>query len=379
MLGIQELISLLREEDVVALATLIDVSGGSSKRLGARAVYLHFGGKEIHDDVQNVGQRRGQQVVWNDDRNDGQEGGRFVGSLTAGGCVDAEAAIIAARVAECGIPEIAVIDLGDEGLDFGMSCAGSVTVFVEPIEPIRTSLLDVLGKVLEENAAGRTGTIALRLNERSDRYVFIGGDTNGTELPESVSDVPPGKPQFIRSAESAIFVESFARRPRLIVVGASPIADPLVRLGKMIGFEVVVVASRTVGEERFGSADAVHCGMPSEICTELSLDSNCFVVITAHDYKFEVPVLLELVSRDLAYLGFVASRRRGAAVLEFLRTTGVETRDIENICVPVGLDIGAVTPEEIAVSITAELLATQNERSGGSMQLSINSEQLSIN
>jgi xanthine dehydrogenase accessory factor len=341
MFDIQKLVGFLRRQDTVALATLVDLRGGSSKRLGARAVWLREG--------------------------------RLVGSLTAGGCVDAEASSTAPRVVESGNPEVIRVELGEDELDFGMSCAGTATVFVEPIEPIRENLLAVLEKVRIENAAGRSASVVLRLDENKNRYSVVTRGETLSSLSEYLvaadySDGDFSGAQLVHGDECDIFVESFSRPPRLVVVGASPIADPLVRLAKMVGFEVVVVTSQAVENDRFSVADSVHCGMPSEICSTLRLDSDSFVVITAHDYKYEVPVLRDLASKRLAYLGFVASRRRGKAVLKFLSTTGSDLDEIAEIHVPVGLDIGAVTPEEIAVSVTAELLAARNRKEGGSMR-----------
>lgn len=337
MLDNQRIVDLLRRDDAVALATVIRVSGGSSKRLGARAIVMHGGG--------------------------------LVGSLTSGGCVDAEAARIAERVIASGRPETVRVELGEDGMDFGMSCAGSVGIFVEPLDPIRSNMLAAFEQVSEENSAGRAARIAVHLDDRTDRYAAFIGPTSIDVLPESVCDIPPGGARLVSFDGADLLVEHFARPSRLIVVGASPIADPLVHLGKMLGFQVVLVTSRELQSERFSEADMVRSGMPSEICSELNLDSNSFVVICAHDYKYEVPVLRELVSHELAYLGFVASRRRGAAVIEFLRTTGIDPARLETVHVPVGLDVGAVTPEEIAVSISAELLAIRSGRQGGSMRL----------
>lgn len=337
MLYNQRIVDLLRRDDAVALATVIRVSGGSSKRLGARAIVMR----------------------------DGQ----MVGSLTSGGCVDAEAARVAERVIESGCPETVRVELGEGGMDFGMSCAGSVGIFVEPLDPIRPNILAAFERVSEENSAGRAAQIAVHLDDRTDRYTAFTANTTADELTEFVREVPSGGAQLLPVDGADLLVEHFASPSRLIVVGASPIADPLVRLGKMLGFQVVLVASREIQGERFSEADMVRSGMPSEICLELDLDANSFIVICAHDYKYEVPVLRELVSQDLAYLGFVASRRRGAAVIEFLRTTGTDPALLQAVHVPVGLDVGAVTPEEIAVSISAELLAIRSGRPGGSMRM----------
>ncbi len=322
-------------EEAHALATLVEVRGGSSKRLGARAVWTG--------------------------------GSRMIGSLTAGGCVDAEAALAAARVAELGRPEMVRVELGEDGLDFGMSCAGSVRVFVEPLVRIRKQAVAAFEEIRSENVAGRVAHLVLRFDSRSARYAVVTESRNGLRLPSSfMEDADAG---LVEEDGTELFFERFAPPPRLLVVGTSPIADPLVRLGKMVGFEVIVVTAQYEDANRFPNADLIRRGIPSDVCSELNPGSDSFVVVTAHDYKHEVPVLQNLAPKSLAYLGFVASRRRGRAVLEFLRTSGSSSAAIDRIHVPVGLDVGSETPEEIAVSIIAELLAVRNGKEGGSMSL----------
>lgn len=333
MVDVRDFIRQLRSEGALALATLVDVEGGSSKRLGARA-------------------------IWSGDHG-------LVGSLTAGGCVDAEASRVCARVVSTERSELIRVELGDDGLDFGMSCAGSVRVFVEPLTRIREHVVGVFAEIRAEHEAGRAADLILRLDHRDDRYTVCSGKRNLEAHPRHVLETV--RAAIVREDEAYFFRERFSPPPRLVVVGASPIADPLVRLGAMIGFEIVVVAANEVTAGRFAKADRVYIGVPSDICSELNLDAESFVVITAHDYKHEVPVLRELAPKSLAYLGFVASRRRGAAVLEFLRTTGCSSSAVAKIRVPVGLEIGAVTPEEIAVSIIAEALAVRRGTGGGSM------------
>lgn len=333
MVDIRKIIPLLRSDHALVLATLVEVRGGSSKRLGARA-------------------------VWMSDRG-------FVGSLTAGGCVDAEASRAAARVAESGRLEMIGVELGDEGFDFGMSCAGSVRVFVEPLTRVRKQVIGVFEDIRAEHASGRAADLILSLDERNDRYAVSTDALHHARYYQQFLERTPAA--LVRDGETELFLERFSPPPRLIVIGASPIADPLVRLGVMVGFETIVVTASEVASDRFADADQVHTGVPSDICSTLNLNTGCFAVVTAHDYKHEVPVLRELAPKMLGYLGFVASRRRGSAVLKFLRTTGQDSDAIDRIRVPVGLEIGAVTPEEIAISIVAEVLAVRNGTAGGSM------------
>lgn len=333
MVDVEKIIRELRAERALALATLIDVEGGSSKRLGARA-------------------------IWGADD-------AFHGSLTSGGCVDADAARAAARIVACGRSEIIRVELGDEGLDFGMSCAGSVSVFVEPLDGVRERLIETFEAILEAQAGGCSADLILKLTDDPLRY-----DVRVHSDQPSVSDegkTGGGRAGIIHEHGTDVFIQTFTPLPRLVVVGSSPISEPLVRLARAVGFDVILVSSRAVNDDRFPDASSVRTGIPSDICANLSLNSDSSVVITAHDYKHEVPVLKELAPRRLAYLGFVASRRRGTAVLEFLRATGSRSADVDRIRTPVGLDTGAVTPDEIAVSIVAELLAVRNGAQGGSM------------
>jgi xanthine dehydrogenase accessory factor len=138
----------------------------------------------------------------------------------------------------------------------------------------------------------------------------------------------------------------------------------------VLGLRTTVVDGRPrfASRERFPEADDVLVGMPSEIAASLTYTPATFVVLVAHDYKYDVPVLEAVLPSDAAYIGLLGSRRRGAAILAMVRERGVPTSLLSRVHVPIGLDIGARTPAEIALSILAEALAVRAGRSGGSMR-----------
>jgi xanthine dehydrogenase accessory factor len=153
--------------------------------------------------------------------------------------------------------------------------------------------------------------------------------------------------------------------PTLIVFGASHVAMPLVSLAHDLGLKTVVVDGRPrfATRERFPDVDKLLIGIPSEIAETLSYTSSTFVVLTAHDYKYDLPVLKVVLPARPAYVGLLGSKRRGAAIKEFLRDAGMDQSLLDQLHVPTGLDIGAETAAEIALSILAEAVALKSGRS----------------
>lgn len=318
----------------VVLATVVGIEGGSSSRVGSR------------------------MFVTRD--------GRRLGSLTVGGCVDGRASEEAADVLGDGRPRHIHVRLGEDEPTFGMSCAGMVHVYIERVDAEAVQLR-AFARVRALIREARHAAVVTPLDGSSDRYVAS----------RSESDVP--WPEVAETAQRSIvteqavccpatddrpevFIQPFSPPPRLIVVGTGPVADPLVRLAGRAGYHTTLIDGNDI--DGFVEANERIVGIPSEICRELDLDERCAVVIAAHDYKYEVPVLREVLGRNVGYVGFLASRRRGEAVLRFLETTGVDGDILETVRVPVGLDVGAESPAEIAVSVLAEMLAIRSGRPG---------------
>jgi xanthine dehydrogenase accessory factor len=170
--------------------------------------------------------------------------------------------------------------------------------------------------------------------------------------------------------EHRLFFERQAPPVTLVIFGATHVAMPLVSLGRVMGLRTVVVDGRDrfATRERFPGADEVMVGMPSELAERMPLGSESLVVLLSHDYKYDLPVLRAVLASDAAYVGVLGSRRRGKALLDFLAAEGVPAQQLARVRIPVGLDLGGNTPEEIALSVLAEAIAVFHGRQGGPMR-----------
>jgi xanthine dehydrogenase accessory factor len=347
--------SSLRPDGKSAVATLIATAGSSPKRPGAR--------------------------MWVD------EDGRIIGSVTIGGCVDARVIEESSRVIERGRPSLLEMSLGDEDAwALGMTCGGTVEVLVEPVnasnaaDPIATAFQVASAEV----DAGRRAVIVVLLEGTVDRLVVresgtvhgtLGSsalDTAATAVAREVMDSGATGPRAVAAAgtEHRLYFERHAPALSLIVFGATHVAIPLVAMAKVLGLRTVVVDGRErfATRERFPDADELLVGMPSEIAARLTLGASSLVVLLSHDYKYDLPVLRAVLESDAAYVGLLGSARRGRALLDFLTEQGVSAEQLARVRVPIGLDIGATTAEEIALSVLSEALAVQRGRVGGPMR-----------
>lgn len=172
------------------------------------------------------------------------------------------------------------------------------------------------------------------------------------------------------SGEARVFVESYLPAPSLVVVGAAHIAIPLTKFGQDLGFDVALIDAREwfLTEERFPHVPRRILAWPDKGLAQLTLDAETYLVILSHDPKFEGPALKTALRYPLRYIGAIGSRKTHADRIATLRAEGVSEDDLARIHAPIGLDIGAVTPEEIALSILAEMLAVRSGKPGGFMQ-----------
>jgi xanthine dehydrogenase accessory factor len=336
-----------------AVATLIATEGSSPRRAGAR--------------------------MWVD------EDGAIVGSVTIGGCVDARVIEESSGVIAGGASTVLSMALGDEDAwALGMTCAGSVQVLVEPVDPGDPA--DPVGAALRaadaEVAAGGTAIIVVPLEPGETRLVLRPDGT--TLFPQgrvaapavieaagaSAADVSGTRTLEVDGARRTYYFERHAPPLTLVIFGATHVAQPLSDLARVLGLRVVVVDGREryASPARFPNADEVLVGMPSEVAAGLSLGANSLVVLLAHDYKYDLPVLRAVLGTDAAYVGVLGSARRGRALLDFLAEEGMATEQLRRVRVPIGLDLGAHTAAEIALSVLAEALAVHRGRNGGPMQ-----------
>lgn len=169
---------------------------------------------------------------------------------------------------------------------------------------------------------------------------------------------------------ATVFIHSFPPPPQLIIFGAVHVAIPLHQFAKALGFRVVVSDARYLfaNAERFPEADEILLGYPDEVAPKLRIDPSTYIVILTHDTKFDEPALEVSLSSPARYIGAIGSRQTNKDRRARLLRRGIPEQDVNRIYGPVGLDIGAGTPEETALAILAEIVAVKNKRSGGSLR-----------
>jgi xanthine dehydrogenase accessory factor len=270
--------------------------------------------------------------------------------------------------------------------DLGLTCGGVVDVLLEPVE-LRDDddeLVRAYRVIRNETRAGRHAAMVTALDAGITRHLVVlaDGDTAGTLGDAALDDAArqaagqwlgrgASRTVTLRAAGGArdVFIEVHAPAATLLVFGAGHVAIPLVAMARTLGWHTVVMDGREryATRERFPEADEIRIGALGEMAETLSYDASTIVVLVAHDYKFELPVLRTVLRRSPAYIGLLGGRRRARALLDFLSTEGFDADALARVHVPVGLDIGAQTAAEIAVAILAEAIAVRAGRSGASL------------
>lgn len=311
------------------------------------------------------------------------EDGRILGSVTIGGCVDAQVIEASARALEHGAPALLRMALGDEDAwAIGLTCAGNIEVLVEPVAA-GDDVAEALGMAQRETRAGKAAVVVAPLEGPPRRLVVLLDGVAGT-LGDDALDMVAAREgsALLRAGKSGVrevtvggrvhrlYFERHAPPLTVVIFGATHVAMPLVSLGRVLGLRTVVVDGRDrfATRDRFPTADEVLVGMPSELAERMPLGRESLVVLLSHDYKYDLPVLRAVLASDAAYVGVLGSRRRGKALLDFLAEEGVPPEQLARVRVPVGLDLGGNTPEEIALSVLAEAIAVRHGRSGGPLR-----------
>ncbi len=170
-----------------------------------------------------------------------------------------------------------------------------------------------------------------------------------------------------RMEDVTVFIQSFAPPPRMYVFGAIDFASAVARIGKYMGYRVTVCDARAVfaTRERFPSADEIVVAWPDEFLKTAEVDKRTVICVLTHDPKFDVPVLKAALETPAGYIGAMGSRRTHHNRTARLKEEGVTAEKLSRIASPIGLDIGARTPEETAVAIAGEIIASRTGHSGG--------------
>jgi xanthine dehydrogenase accessory factor len=219
-------------------------------------------------------------------------------------------------------------------------------------EPLGAKLL-----ILTDRIEGSLGNPTLEANAVADARELLEDEKSETRGYQVAGRVDPIE----------LFIETFPPPPTLLIFGAVHVAQPLTRMAKALGFRVIVTDARAklLTEERFPEADQIVLAWPDEAIAQIPIEPNTYVAILTHDPKFDEPALLGTLETRARYIGAVGSRKTNRDRRERLRAAGASNESLSRIRGPIGLNIGAETPEEMAISILAEIIAVRHGRTGG--------------
>ena len=328
-------------EKAIALATVIDTWGSSPRKVGAKMAFT-------------------------------AEGASIAGSVS-GGCVEGAVIEAGAQVLTTGQPQLLHFGVADEtAWDVGLACGGTIDVFVERLD--LTSYTAAKSLV----AAGMPGAIVTIVHgpeEMIGRRLVIDGDRvtagalgdglDGIALQHALQANHSTRLSLCDGLE--VFIDVLRPPPTLIIVGGAHIAVALAQLAGILDYRAIVIDPRRAfgNESRFPTIDRLISAWPDKAFGENPIGADSAVVTLSHDPKIDDPALRSALMSDAFYIGALGSRQTNAKRRERLAAAGFPAAQLDRIHAPVGLDIGADSPEEIALAIMAEVVAAYRHQSSG--------------
>ena len=286
------------------------------------------------------------------------ETGELAGSIS-GGCVESEVVESAREVLAGGEPRLLTYGItDDQALGIGLPCGGEIDVWVDEPEPA------LLGRLADVARDEQRAVFLVDLEDGQQRLVLDGDDDVADELIRS------GHSKVVDVHGRRVFADVFGPPPRLFVYGAVDTADALCAAAKAIGWRTIVADARArfATRERLPNADEILVAWPEEALAQVAPDHTTAIVVLTHDDKFDLPLLTGALTTEAYYIGALGSRRNQERRRERLLDAGVDESGLDRISGPAGLDIGAHTPAETAVSMLAEIMAVRAGRDGGRLR-----------
>ena len=296
------------------------------------------------------------------------EAGEMAGSVS-GGCVENEVYGCAREILAGAPPRLLTYGISDdEALEVGLPCGGEIDVHVSAPAP---ELLERLARVAETQ---ERAVVLTELDGSGQVLVLESGETVGGAASEAVVAqaielIRGGRSRIVELDGRSFFADVFGPPPRVLVFGAVDTAEALCRIADAAGWHTIVADARAkfATRERLPSADEIVVAWPDDALAQVRPDHSTAVVVLTHEDRFDVPAIAGALATDAFYVGALGSRKSQEKRRERLREAGVEDDALDRISGPAGLDIGASSPAETAVSIFAEILATRAGRGGGSL------------
>ena len=295
--------------------------------------------------------------------------GHLTGSVS-GGCVEGAVIEAARQTLETGEVQLLHFGVADEtAWSVGLACGGSIDIFVENLD---LHSFEKVQRLISEERSGSVTTIV------RGPVGILGQKAVVDATGEAASDMAPDLEERVieaataakqanmiaLDAETTIFVDLIQPSPTLVAVGGGEIALSLTKMARLLGYNTVVIDPRRVfaSEDRFPHVDQLIQKWPRSAFAGIELTPDTAVALLTHDPKIDDPSLKILLDRDVFYIGALGSRKTHARRSKRLAEMGFSKDQIGRICAPIGLDIGAVNPQEIAVAIMAEIVAARHGR-----------------
>lgn len=321
----RDLVNLLDAGQPLAFAVLVETKGSTPQKCGAKAIFL--------------------------------PDGRVLGTL-GGGCLEAETRQKALRALETGQPFTfrAVLD-DDFGWDDGLICGGAVRTFVQPNPQSRAVFEELIRDTRQRRMLvtdTRTGQRAVLAQDR----VIVAEMPAESHLPKVAELLREPEPEPVSVGE--IYFEPILPKPTLVVFGGGHVGAAVGKLAAWCGFEVIAVDDRPsfANRERFPDAKRILVDDPAKVARELPVDEDTYLCIVTRGHRHDAVVLKEVIHSKAAYIGMIGSKRKVRTVMEgFLRDGVCTAEDFRRVHSPMGVAIRAISVEEIAVSVVAEVIA----------------------
>ncbi len=289
--------------------------------------------------------------------------GKFYGTV-GGGCIEAEVWQEARKVIKTGMAKLLHYTMDGRQLeDEGMICGGNVDIFVEPVAEKYRALYRAIPEL------ERQGTSALLVTRFSDEGFskslikedgIIAGDPIDEEIGADLQRyISEKKPAVIGNT----IVEPLQISPVVYIFGAGHVSQYVSRIAAMVDFNVTVIDDREefANRERFPEAERVIVDDFTHVFEQLSFHGNEYVVILTRGHKHDALVLEQVMKRPSRYVGMIGSKRKTRMVMDYMRQQGFDDKTLESVYAPIGVAINSETPQEIAVSIAAELIKVRRK------------------
>ncbi|HIP69980.1 MAG TPA: XdhC family protein [Anaerolineae bacterium] len=294
--------------------------------------------------------------------------GEMAGSVS-GGCVEGAVVEAAQQTLADGRPQLLHFGVADEtAWEVGLACGGTIDIFVEPLD---NAAYAFQRQLIAQNKAGAVITIIRGPEKWVGKKLLAGTDgrlqnslspeLDALAAPQAQNLAAPQAVQLTNEIET--FVDAVRPSPTLIMVGGVHIAIPLAAYAKTLGYKTIVVDPRRAfaSDARFPHVDKLIAAWPQKAFTEIELTGDTAVALLTHDPKIDDPALDAVLNSPVFYIGALGSRKTHAKRCQRLQAKGFNDQQITRIHGPIGLNIHAVTPAEIALAIVAEI--TQVRRS----------------